>query len=135
MSVIFYRIPMLSGILVNDFKDIKVLSKHLLQILPNERLARKHTDWRPKKLAHHFTAMLRRSKRTKACEICDVVRARNSSKPGLRKGSAILKHINLVTLASCVILGASTNPRARNLDTRPYFHFFAELGFQRYFTK
>jgi len=49
---------------------------------------RKHTDWRRKKLAHHFAAMLRRSKHTKVCEICDVVRARNSSKPGLRKGIA-----------------------------------------------
>lgn len=77
-----------AAILVNDFKDIQDLSRYLLQISQNERLVRKHTDWRRKKLAHHFAAMLRRSKHTKVCEICDVVRARNSSKPGLRKGIA-----------------------------------------------
>jgi hypothetical protein len=77
-----------AAILVNDFKDIKDLSKYLLQISRDVRLVRKHTDWKRKKLAHHFAAMLRRSKHNKVCEICDVVRARKTSEPDRGKSIA-----------------------------------------------
>jgi hypothetical protein len=77
-----------AAILVSDFQDSKDLSEYLFQIAQNEKLVLKHTDWRRKKLVHHFAAMLHRSKHTKVCEICDAVRAHNSSTTARQKGRA-----------------------------------------------
>jgi hypothetical protein len=71
-----------AAILVNDFKNTEDLSRYILQVAQSRKLVRKHTFWRRKDLAPHFAAMLQRSKHAKVCEICDAVRALNSSQLG-----------------------------------------------------
>ena len=71
---------------MSDFKDTKELSNYLLQIADSSELVRKHTEWRRRKLAPPFAAMLRRSKHAKVCEVCDAVRARHASRSNTALG-------------------------------------------------